>query len=64
MSAMAGALAVRLEKRDHYSLGQGSPPDGADTILHAVRLARASAALALLAYALGSLIWRAHAAAR
>jgi len=64
MSAMAGALAVRLEKRDHYTLGDGSPPDGTDTILRAVRLARASAALAVLAYVLGSLAWRAHATAR
>jgi len=64
MSAMAGALAVRLEKRDHYTLGDGSPPDCPDTILRAVRLARVSATLALLAYVLGSLARRAHATAR
>jgi len=47
MAAMAGALGVTLEKRGHYRLGDGPPPDP-DAIDRALRVARWAAALALV----------------
>jgi adenosylcobinamide-phosphate synthase len=46
MAAMAGALGVTLEKRGHYRLGDGPPPDP-DAIDRALRVARGAAALSL-----------------
>ncbi len=46
MAAMAGALGVTLEKRGHYRLGDGPPPDP-DAIDRALRVARGAAALGL-----------------
>ncbi len=47
MAAMAGALGRRLEKVDHYTLGDGPAPQPAD-IARALRLYTGAAALALL----------------
>jgi cobalamin biosynthesis protein CobD/CbiB len=47
MAAMAGALGVTLEKRGHYRLGDGPPPNP-DAIDRALRVARWAAALALV----------------
>lgn len=44
MAAMAGALGVALEKRGHYHLGEGPPPDPA-SIDRAMRVARWTGAL-------------------
>ena len=52
MAAMAGALGVTLEKRGHYRLGAGPPPDVA-AIDRALRVARWAAALGLAAAGLG-----------
>ena len=56
MAAMAGALGVALEKRGHYRLGEGPPPDPA-AIDRAMRVLRWAAALCLgaAALALGAL---------
>jgi len=51
MAAMAGALGVTLEKRGHYRLGDGPPPDPA-TIDRAMRVARWTGALCVGAAAL------------
>ena len=51
MAAMAGALGVTLEKRGHYRLGAGPPPDPA-TIDRAMRVARWTGALCVGAAAL------------
>jgi adenosylcobinamide-phosphate synthase len=51
MAAMAGALGVTLEKRGHYRLGDGPPPDPA-AIDRALRVARTAAALFLGATAI------------
>ena len=51
MAAMAGALGVALEKRDHYRLGDGPPPDP-EAIDRAMRVERWAAALCLAAAAL------------
>ncbi|HSE06894.1 MAG TPA: adenosylcobinamide-phosphate synthase CbiB [Methylomirabilota bacterium] len=51
MAAMAGALGVTLEKRGHYRLGAGPPPDPA-AIDRAMRVLRWAAALCLGAAAL------------
>ena len=48
MAAMAGALGVTLEKRLHYRLGAGAPPDVA-AIDRGVRVFAAAAGLALVA---------------
>lgn len=48
MAAMAGALGVRLEKRGHYRLGSGPPPDLA-AIDRALAVARWAALLGLAA---------------
>lgn len=53
MAAAAGALGVRLEKRDHHRLGDGPGPGHID-IARARRLAVAAAAVATLVFA----IWR------
>ena len=54
MSAAAGALGVCLEKRGHYSLGEGpGPTPGA--ILAAIALARQAAALATACYVMWAL---------
>lgn len=45
MSAMAGALGRRLEKRDAYVLGSGRPAPGPDDIRRAIRLVSAAAGL-------------------
>ena len=63
MSATAGALGVRLEKRGHYQLGCGPRAANAATIGDAVRLMRAAAALTFVGYATGSLLRRRHATA-
>jgi adenosylcobinamide-phosphate synthase len=47
MAAMAGALGVTLEKRAHYRLGTGGPPD-ATAIDRSVRVFAAAAGLALV----------------
>ena len=47
MAAMAGALGVTLEKRGHYRLGDGPPPD-LEAIDRAMRVERWGAALCLL----------------
>jgi adenosylcobinamide-phosphate synthase len=47
MAAMAGALGVTLEKRGHYRLGGGPPPDIAD-IDRAVRVFAAASGLSLI----------------
>src|SRR5499425_327275 len=47
MAAMAGALGVTLEKRAHYRLGAGAPPD-AMAIDRGVRVFAAAAGLALV----------------
>jgi len=47
MAAMAGALGVTLEKRGHYRLGAGPPPDP-EAIDRAMRVERWGAALCLL----------------
>jgi len=57
MAAMAGALGVTLEKRGHYRLGDGPPPDP-DAIDRALRVARWAAALGLAAAALVLLLGR------
>jgi adenosylcobinamide-phosphate synthase len=51
MAAMAGALGVRLEKPDHYALGDGPEPR-ADDISTAVRIVIVAAVLAMGAMAL------------
>jgi adenosylcobinamide-phosphate synthase len=51
MAAMAGALGVSLEKRGHYRLGDGPPPDPA-AIDRAMRVLRWAAGLGLGAAAL------------
>jgi adenosylcobinamide-phosphate synthase len=48
MSAMAGALAVRLEKVGHYVLGDGGALPSARDIWRALRLCRAATALAVV----------------
>src|SRR5215467_3887189 len=48
MAAMAGALGVTLEKRAHYRLGAGAPPDLA-AIDRGVRVFAAAASLSLVA---------------
>jgi adenosylcobinamide-phosphate synthase len=48
MAAMAGALGVTLEKRGHYRLGDGPPPDIVD-IDRAVRVFAAASGLSLIA---------------
>ncbi|HTY80050.1 MAG TPA: adenosylcobinamide-phosphate synthase CbiB [Candidatus Bathyarchaeia archaeon] len=48
MATMAGALGVALEKRAHYRLGSGAPPDAA-AIDRAVRVAAAAAGVTLAA---------------
>jgi len=48
MAAMAGALDVTLEKRSHYRLGSGLPPDAA-AIDRALRVARHAVVLTLCA---------------
>lgn len=48
MAAMAGALAVTLEKRGHYRLGAGPPPDVA-AIDRATRVFAAAAGVSLVA---------------
>jgi adenosylcobinamide-phosphate synthase len=63
MSAAAGALGVRLEKQGHYVLGHGSRPAAARTILDAVRLMRAAAAISFAASVALLLARRCHAAA-
>ena len=56
MAAMAGALGRRLEKPDHYVLGEGLPGPGPADVRAAVRLAGvASALLAAGALALAAL---------
>ena len=62
MSAMAGALRVRLDKLEHYTLGDGPPPSAA-AIPAAVGLARLAAALGLAAYLAWALAWGRDAAA-
>jgi adenosylcobinamide-phosphate synthase len=62
MSAAAGALGVRLEKRGAYALGDGRPPT-AITILRATVLVRVAAALATFCYVIGMLAWGQRAAA-
>ncbi|MHB1133693.1 MAG: adenosylcobinamide-phosphate synthase CbiB [Chloroflexota bacterium] len=52
MSAMAGALGVRLEKVGHYRLGDGRPPDAA-----AVRRAEETAGIALALAALLAILF-------
>jgi len=47
MAAMAGAVGVTLEKRGHYRLGDGPPPD-VEAIDRAVRVERWAAALCLI----------------
>ncbi len=47
MSAMAGALGVRLEKSGHYVLAAGSPPATAGTIERSLRVYRHATALAV-----------------
>ena len=49
MAAMAGALAVRLEKVGHYRLGDGGTQCTAPTIRRAVRLARWGAVIFVVA---------------
>ena len=49
MSAAAGALGVRLAKRDHYALGEGGRQAGADDIAAARRLVVAAAFVAMIA---------------
>jgi adenosylcobinamide-phosphate synthase len=56
MAAMAGALGVSLEKRGHYRLGDGPPPDPA-AIDRAMRVARWAAGLCLAMAAL-ALLWQ------
>ena len=48
MAATAGALGVTLEKRGHYRLGDGPPPDVA-AIDRAVRVFAAAAGVSLVA---------------
>ena len=48
MAAMAGALGVTLEKRGHYRLGDGPPPD-VTALDRAVRVFATAAALAFVA---------------
>ena len=48
MAAMAGALGVTLEKRGHYRLGDGPPPDVA-AVDRAVGVFAAAAGVALVA---------------
>ena len=45
MSAMAGALGVRLEKVDHYRIGDGVGETGAGHILEAIRLMKVTVLL-------------------
>ena len=52
MSAMAGALGVRLEKTGHYALGEDQPAPQPRHIPRAVRLAQISVALGVLILAL------------
>ncbi len=47
MSAMAGALGVRLEKPGHYVLAASSPRPDPVAVDHAVRIAIVATALAL-----------------
>jgi cobalamin biosynthesis protein CobD/CbiB len=46
MAAMAGALAVELEKRSHYRLGAGLSPPSARDIGRAIRVVLGATALA------------------
>jgi adenosylcobinamide-phosphate synthase len=55
MAAMAGALGVTLEKRGHYRLGDGPPPDP-EAIDRALRVARRAAALGLAGAGLALLL--------
>ena len=55
MAAMAGALGVTLEKRGHYRLGDGPPPDP-EAIDRALRVARWAAALGLAGAGLALLL--------
>ncbi len=48
MAAMAGAVGVTLEKRGHYRLGDGPPPD-LEAMDRAVRVNRCASALCLAA---------------
>ena len=45
MSAMAGALGVRLEKVGHYRIGDGVGEAGAGHILEAIRLMKVTVLL-------------------
>jgi adenosylcobinamide-phosphate synthase len=56
MAAMAGALGVRLEKRDHYTLGEGRAPSAADIRMSLRVLARATVLGGALAAALAGWI--------
>ncbi len=56
MAAMAGALGVTLEKRGHYRLGAGPPPDPA-AIDRAMRVARWAAAVCVGLAALALMAW-------
>jgi adenosylcobinamide-phosphate synthase len=47
MSAMAGALGVRLEKPGHYRLGDPLPPADTPAIDHAVQIVRAAVVAAI-----------------
>src|SRR5215510_11430719 len=57
MAAMAGALHVTLEKREHYRLGAGAPPDVV-AIDRSVRVFAAAAGLALVAALVALRAWR------
>ncbi|HLI26358.1 MAG TPA: adenosylcobinamide-phosphate synthase CbiB [Chloroflexota bacterium] len=62
MSAMAGALRVRLEKRGEYVLGDGPPP-GPEAIARAALCCRVAAGMFVGALALLALAWRRYAPA-
>ena len=57
MSAMTGLLGTRLEKPEHYLLGEGLREPGADDIGTAVRVAELTATLGVIA-ALGLIVVR------
>jgi adenosylcobinamide-phosphate synthase len=48
MSAMAGLLGVRLEKPEHYRIGEVSPPPDLAAIDHAAEIVRVTTLLAVL----------------
>jgi len=56
MSAMAGALGVRLEKSEHYALGADLRPPRPDDIPRAVRLLRTTVAAGALLLTISLLI--------